>query len=274
MKNLFMKTRNTKIGFISMLQIVCLAFTLNATSHPSGLHFNPKGMELTFAENKCQVKDYSGRINKKVLFLAQSENMKYLFRKDGISLQLTKPTQISEFGATNQQNRTNSGLGYNRLEISWEGMNKGADIYGAEEFNFNFMKTSTPEKSKECQIKNFRKLYYTEIYPGIDLRYCDLDNRLKFDILVQPGFDYKEIKMRIDSAREVYVNKNGQLVISTKDGEVFKDAPVVTQEGKPLQAKWTVQNQLVSLDILYFDRTKEINIQTTLFYKGNEEVKL
>ena len=77
---------------------------------------------------------------------------------------------------------------YQKLEISFEGMNRDADLYGAEEFRTVYLKMI----SAIYQTRNFRKLYYTEMYPGIDLRYGDFDARLKFEFIVQPGFNYQE----------------------------------------------------------------------------------
>lgn len=267
-----MKTRITKVGFSSMLSFLWMALSIHANSNPELPSIFSKVNEITFAENNCQIKDYNGKTNKKVLFIAQSENVNYLFRKDGISLQMPESTAIINPISNEKIRNSKSAIQFQKIEISWEGMNKGADIYGSEELNTP--KPLNSNSSKDCQIRNYRKLYYSEIYPGIDLRYCDNDNRLKFDLLVHAGFNYKEIKMNIDSAKEVYVNTNGLLIIKTELGEIWEDAPLVSQNGKPLIAKWVVNNTTVSLDIVKPDPTKEINIQSTLYNNYYKDLKL
>ncbi len=260
----------SKVSMLIMVMITLQAFTSAAASIPFNGPEMTKGAELTFAENKCQIKDYSGKLNKKILFLAQSDNLKYLFRKDGISMQLSMPRQTMEVLSGNQMIHIQSPVAYQRLEISFEGMNRDADLYGAEEFRTASMKTD----ATNCQTRNFRKLYYTEMYPGIDLGYSDYDTRLKYEFIVQPGFNYREIKMKIDSAKEISLNANGQLIIHTENGDLIEDAPIALQEGKPLIVKWVVDQQTVSFRVLNPDPTKELYIQSSFQFKGNSEAKI
>ena len=46
-----------------------------------------------------------------------------------------------------------------KIEFYWEGMNKDADIYGAEEINAKVLKHLNGLNSKDCENKNFKKLY-------------------------------------------------------------------------------------------------------------------
>ncbi|MEI2696413.1 MAG: hypothetical protein V9E90_15195 [Saprospiraceae bacterium] len=265
-----MKTQITKIAM--MLGIFMINFGMHA--HAAILPLNGpeilKGAELTFAENKCQIKDFSGKLNKKVLFLAQADNMKYLFRKDGISMQLAKPAQTMEVLSDDKVISIQSPAVYQKLEISFEGMNRDADLYGAEEFRTVTFKNDI----SNCQTRNFRKLYYTEMYPGIDLRYSDFDARLKYEFIVQPGFNYQEIRMKIDSAKEISINNLGQLVINTATGDLVEDAPIAIQEGKPLLVKWVVDQQTVSFRVLNPDSSKELYIQSSFQFNRSLEPKI
>ncbi len=263
-----MNTNMTKVGFISFFQILSFAAMMQASSLSYNGPEGTKSAELTFAENKCQVKDYSGKTNKKILFFAQADNLKYLFRKDGISMQLNRPVLNKEMA--NNGMRTPDANSNQKLEIYWDGINKDANIYGAEEISAKSLKHATLQSSKDCEIRNFRKLFYTELYPGVDLRYYDRDNRLKYDMLVHPGFDFSEIKMRIEGVNELSVNSNGQLVISTNAGEIVEDAPLALQDGKPLFAKWVINEKTISLEIKNHNPEKELCIQASLFFQGDE----
>lgn len=267
-----MKTYITKVGFISLFQILSFAAMMQASSLPYNGPEVTKGAELTFAENKCQIKDFAGKTNKKILFFAQADNTKYLFRKDGISLQIAKPELTVETNSTSRilESRNTT----QKVEFFWEGINKDADIYGAEEVNAKVMKHMNGQNAKDCDIKNFRKLYYTEIYPGVDLRYYDRDNRLKYDLMVHPGFDYSDIKMRIEGVNELSVNSNGQLIMKTDSGYIMEDAPLVLQDGKPLVAKWIINEKTVSLEIKNHDSQKELCIQASILYQGSDDFKM
>ncbi|HEX5626092.1 MAG TPA: hypothetical protein VFX48_08750 [Saprospiraceae bacterium] len=266
-----MKTNMTKVVLTGMFQFAFLAFILGSNAWPFNWLGFYKASELTFAENKCQVNDYSGRINKRVLFLAQADNVKYMFRKDGITMQVSRPGAWFESENTVDSPYTGT---VRKVDLFWEGANKSAEVYGAEELNIQVLKLQGATPLKDCQIRNYRKLYYTEIYPGIDLLYCDRDNRLKYDFQIRPEFDYKEIRMRIDGAQQIYVNAFGQLVVKTSAGEILEAAPLAMQAGKPLVAKWVVQDDIVSIDVPDYDPAKELTIQSTLFFRGQGDPKL
>jgi hypothetical protein len=268
-----MKTYLTKVVFISFFQILSFAAMMQASSLPSNGPIVARGAELTFAENKCQIRDYSGRLNKKILFLAQAENTKYLFRKDGISLLIDQKPAVekesSSDGIIMQAPKTTQ-----KVELFWDGMNKDADIYGAEEINAKVLRQLNNSNVRDCEIKNYRKLYYTEIYPGVDLRYYDRYSRLRYDLMVHPGFDYSEIKMRVEGADEISINANGQLIIKTATGEIVEEAPMALQDGKPLVAKWIVNENMISIDVKNHNPEKELCIQASLISPGNNEFKL
>lgn len=264
-----MKTQITKVAML-MVFMINFGMHTNAAILPLNGPEIVKGAELTFAENKCQIKDFSGKLNKKVLFLAQADNMKYLFRKDGISMQLAKPAQTMEVLSDDKVISIQSPAVYQKLEISFEGMNRDADLYGAEEFRTVTYKNDI----SNCQTRNFRKLYYTEMYPGIDLRYSDFDARLKYEFIVQPGFNYQEIRMKIDSAKEISINNLGQLVINTATGDLVEDAPIAIQDGKPLLVKWVVDQQTVSFRVLNPDSSKELYIQSSFHFNRSLEPKI
>lgn len=265
-----MKTQITKVAMMVGIFMITFGMQSNAAILPLNGPEIIKGAELTFAENKCQIKDFSGKLNKKVLFLAQADNMKYLFRKDGISMQLAKPAQTMEVLSDDKVISIQSPAVYQKLEISFEGMNRDADLYGAEEFRTVTYKNDV----SNCQTRNFRKLYYTEMYPGIDLRYSDFDARLKYEFIVQPGFNYQEIRMKIDSAKEISINNLGQLVINTTTGDLVEDAPIAIQDGKPLLVKWVVDQQTVGFRVLNPDPAKELYIQSSFQFNRSLEPKI
>lgn len=269
-----MKTNMTKVGFFSLFQILSFAAMMQASSLP--YHNGPemtRTAELTFFENKCELKDHTGKTNKKVLFLAQTDNTKFLFRKDGITLQNT-PSVASEKETNSNNNMVQGNNTIQKMDIFWEGMNKDADIYGAEEINARVLRHINGLSSKECENKNFRKLYYAEIYPGIDLRYYDRNSHLKYDMIVHPGFNFSDIKMRIEGATDLSVNENGQLLIKTENSEITEDAPLVQQDGKPLTAKWIITDNIVSLEIKNHNPEKELCVQSSLRNTGSAVNKI
>lgn len=76
--------------------------------------------------------------------------MKYLFRKDD-SYATHKPAQTMEVLSDDKVISIQSPAVYQKLEISFEGMNRDADLYGAEEFRTVTFKNDV----SNCQTRNF-----------------------------------------------------------------------------------------------------------------------
>lgn len=269
-----MKTMMKKLGWINFFQFLCFATMLQATSLPMNGPAPLKGLELTFTENKCLIKEFSGNVNTKILFIAQAENTRFFFKKDGINLQLNSFEIKKNKSLVENQASMPITRSIQNIELNWEGMNKNVSVYGGEEINSLAFRNHINTTEKDCEIKNYRKLYYTQMYPGVDMRYYDHDNRLKYDVIVQPGFDYKEIGLKIDGIDLMYLNAKGQVVMITNSGELIQEKPLVLQNGKPLVAKWVLNNKSIRLDITNMNPDLELMIQTSIYNSGNSEYKM
>ena len=70
---------------------------------------------------------------------------------------------------------------------------------------------------------------YEEIYDGIDLKYYGNGKQMEYDFIVEPGADFSQIKIQYEGAESIAVNDNGELVVTTKWGEVVEQRPVIYQ---------------------------------------------
>ena len=68
-----------------------------------------------------------------------------------------------------------------------------------------------------------------EVYPGISLTYYGNQRELEYDFVVAPGADPRVIRFRIEGARSLRLDAEGNLVIRTRRGELVQKAPVVYQ---------------------------------------------
>lgn len=86
------------------------------------------------------------------------------------------------------------------------------------------------EREWIANVANFEKVKYESVYPGIDLVYYGNQGRLEYDFLVAPHADPRRIRLRFDGAQGVRVDEQGELVISTKSGEIRQQKPLAYQE--------------------------------------------
>jgi len=90
-------------------------------------------------------------------------------------------------------------------------------------------------------VPTFGILAYEEIYDGIDLVLRVSDAGLKYDFELDAGRDPQAILIRIAGAREVAVDSDGQLIISTPKRTVVDAAPVAFQGDREVPCAYVLE---------------------------------
>jgi uncharacterized protein (TIGR03437 family) len=75
-------------------------------------------------------------------------------------------------------------------------------------------------------IRNFGRLRYHDVWPGIDVVYYGTGNRLEYDFVVAPGADPRAIGIRFTSPEALRVDTNGDVVLG---GDIRQHKPRVYQ---------------------------------------------
>jgi gliding motility-associated-like protein len=71
----------------------------------------------------------------------------------------------------------------------------------------------------QSNVKTFNAVLYKNIYPNIDVRYYSENGHLKYDLIVNPGGNVNNIRMRYEGADKLQI-KNKELIIKTSVGDV------------------------------------------------------
>ncbi|MCC6753634.1 MAG: hypothetical protein IT266_06585 [Saprospiraceae bacterium] len=207
----------------------------------------PESLELRFSTIQCKGKDVASP----VLYTAETERLTYFFMMTGFAVRLPEIPVDDATGGFEAGPR---------VELQWEGLNPQMDIVGADEFKARKSSIAV----RDCVEKQYRKLYYNQLYPGIDLMYADRADQLEMDFYVEAGFDYRSIQFRADDAAVLTLGPGGKLQIRLGDSVVAIERPLVVQDGKPLAANWELSGQQVSLHIPSADPERALRIQTFL----------
>ncbi|MBC7363342.1 MAG: SBBP repeat-containing protein [Candidatus Aminicenantes bacterium] len=132
-------------------------------------------------------------------------------------------------------------------------------------------------------LPTYARVYYRQLWPGVDLSFSGDDSRLKYEFAISPGADPSTIRLRYRGASEVYLNEKGQLVICTPAGSFVDNAPVAYQlvNGQKVYVpvryevlqKKVGTDGLVSLEYTFhpdsYDRTRVLYIDPAiLVYSG------
>lgn len=216
-------------------------------------------LPLSFRENKGQVSDQFHKSRPDVLFSGMANDLAYHLKRDGISYQLFRvdgwkeAEEPSTISLNKKTRKIPEALTAYRLDITWVNCNKNSVINTGEPLpGFeNFYLAVCPDGV--TKVRSYEDVTYNNIYKGIDLHYYSKDGNLKYDYIVQPAADHKQIKLQINGAETIQTNANGELIIKTPLGEIIEQAPLVKQNGKILPAKWRIKNNIVSFEIENLD---------------------
>ncbi len=238
-----------------MKNIFIFFFSLSVAASYSNTEPVPR-KTISFTENKGQVSDQFYKPRPDVLFSGSANGMVYHLKNNGISYQLYKIDYSKKSGAISSSKRmsqteekASSKTTIYRLDINWLNANenpitqKGKTVLGYD----NYYLEVCPEGA--TKVKSYEDITYKNIYTGIDLHYYNKDGNLKYDYIIQPNTDYKQIQLQINGAKKISVNKKGQLVIKTPLGEVIEGTPIAFQNNRQLKGKWKVKERNVSFEI-------------------------
>ncbi len=92
--------------------------------------------------------------------------------------------------------------------------------------NFFYGNDSSKWKIK---VPSYQEIFYENLYDGIDLRYYQNNDGLKYDFIVHPGANPKQIKIKYKGASRIEIDRKGNLIITTRINEIIEFQPLVYQ---------------------------------------------
>jgi len=174
--------------------------------------------------------------------------VKFLTRGKGYRMFLTSEGAVLELRAPGKENKPPEGVGEISpgerrpnveseqlavLRMKLVGANRAARVDGGEELpgKSNYFLGNDPRQWR-VDVPNYRRVKYESVYPGVDLVYYGNQGQLESDFIVAAGADARAIQLRIEGARRMRINRDGDLKIKIHGGEVVLSKPVVYQRSE------------------------------------------
>lgn len=150
------------------------------------------------------------------------------------------------------------------------GSNPHPTIQGSEEYSFYHNYYLGNDQSKwASQVPVYKKMTYQNIYEGIQMSFYTDSSHLKYDWIVAPGANPKDIKVKYTGAKSVALFDGG-LHIVTGVNEWIEQKPyayqIINGEKIEVNCDFVVKNDVVSFKIGKYDRSKELVIDPTLIF--------
>lgn len=213
--------------------------------------------QINFQENLGQISDQNKKARTDVLFSGTDGQLVFHLRKNGVSYQQSQVDGWLEeiHPLTNKKNKIAKQTTIYRLDVNWInsntnfGIQKNNPLPGYSNYYYEVCPNGI------TGVKNYNEVIYKNIYNGIDLKWYQKDGHLKYDYILSAGADHQKIQLEINGAKNISINIKGELIIETPLGKIIEQTPLVTQNGKKVQAAWHIHNNVVSFKISNYNHT-------------------
>src|SRR5262249_44757243 len=123
---------------------------------------------------------------------------------------------------------------------------------------------------QRTNIRSYKKVRYSEIYPGIDVEYHGNGRQLEYDFIVKPGSSADRIRIGFAGVRGVSLDSSGDLVLKTDAQPIVQRKPHVYQEvdghEEVIDAEYVIRGSHVGFKLGNYDKTKPLVIDPVLVY--------
>lgn len=210
-----------------------------------------------------------GQTDSSVNFISRSGNHALLLKQN--EAQLLLPNRTTSPASKLQTSQPDI------LKMSLANANENPKVEGLNELEgrANYFIGDNPA-TWQRDVQTFEKVKYSSVYDGVDLIYYGNQRQLEYDFVVAPNANPDAIAMKFDNARDIKIDKNGDLIINVNKQLVRQHAPIVYQEidgtRKLIQSKYVVSDsrsdagQEVNFRIVDYDHSKPLVIDPAIIF--------
>ncbi len=179
---------------------------------------------LRFVENKGQWHPnvrYRLRAGAGATVFVEAGRLRYL---------LLKPEQIAQLHPGDPARLPFQLLDAHVYDMSFRGANAAAKPVGEEAFDFreNYFLGHDPSRWASG-VRAFQAVQYSNLYAGIDLKLYGDGSSLKYDFIVHPKADVRNIRLDYAGVDGLWIDEQGFLHLQTSVGEVVEQIPLAYQ---------------------------------------------
>jgi len=209
--------------------LLCGPADLFASNKPETLlkHQNSK---TGFIENKGQIIDQNSLPNPSVLYLLNTPGLNVQLRRGGFSYDIyqvhCQQSAVSSQDPASDLKHSASSIEYHRIDIDLLNANPNPTIETSEPSPdyFNYFSASAPPEGIK-NVRQYSKVAYKGIYPGIDLEiFTNDEHRYKYNFVIHPGANINDIRLRINGPDHISLIQD-TLKFWTRFGDVEELIP-------------------------------------------------
>ncbi|MDP1725136.1 MAG: SBBP repeat-containing protein [Bacteroidota bacterium] len=201
----------------------------------------PVSSQFGFIENKGQIIDQNNKPNPACLFLYNGGGLHIQLKQNSFSYEIwqeaarragvkSDASTQSVLSGVEGLSMTSDTSYIHRVDVNFLNANKNPTIIASDIASdyINYYTTGTPETGV-THVRHFKKVLYQNIYPNIDVEFVLNDQEqngcFKYNFIIHPGGNPKDILIEFDGATNASLNADGNILIETANGNIEESIP-------------------------------------------------
>jgi hypothetical protein len=182
-------------------------------------------------------------------------SVRYVARDAGNSFYFTSDKVVLDF------QRGRRGVA---LELRFRGANPHPQIVAERRApgHFNYLVGS----QRKTNLATYSQLRYRDLWPGIDMVFRGEGGSLKYEFLVSPGADTRDIRLAYAGADSLALGEAGSLMIGTPLGPLRDQRPISRQGRTAVDTRYAVSGSSYGFAVGGYDRTRPLLIDPGLVW--------
>ncbi|MEO5361856.1 MAG: hypothetical protein H7843_15675 [Nitrospirota bacterium] len=260
---------------VLLLSVFCLSALSSANVSDVSNTENNARIAESFGKLPITFESNDGQTDPKVKYFARGQGYTLFMTPQEFVLSLAAPDKKSVKDKLHSPKHVLSRGNMKTSAIVIKFVNPNPDartITGIDELpgKSNYFLGNDPEKWR-TNVPTYEKVKYESIYRGVDLVVYGNQRQIEYDFVVAPHADYNQIALKVDGAKKVNVDKEGNLIIAAKGGKMVMHKPLVYQKvdgvKNEINGKYAVgKGNLVTFKVDDYYEDRELVIDPVLVY--------
>ena len=217
--------------------------------------------QSVFVENR-------GQWDAQASFLVRSSGIDEWITNDGMVLDFHRSVKATSTDSSQRMHPSGQIVGH-VVKLSFAGSSPSA-ITGVNKLPGKYNYLIGNDSSKwTTDVPSYTEARSEHPYDGVSLRYYVDQGAPRYDVVLQPGADPSQVRMKVDGANGLRVLPNGNLAIDTSLGVVEQRGLVAFQEEdgvkRPVPCHMVSDGATVGFDTGSYDVTKPLVIDPLIF---------
>ncbi|MGA8033136.1 MAG: SBBP repeat-containing protein [Casimicrobiaceae bacterium] len=156
--------------------------------------------------------------------------------------------------------------------IAFPGANVAASIRGIDlqptRIHHLRGRTDVPDYT---DVATYARVEIGDLYPGIDAMFYGNSQRLEYDLVIAPGADLSQVRLKIEGTTGMGLAENGDLRLDTRHGTMTLHRPVAYQEHdgerEHVDSAYAIGSaNVVAIRVGAYDRSRQLVIDPVVSY--------